>query len=102
VRILLGQNLSPKLIRKLADIIPGLERVRSRPHKGIQSLERNFLLDLVGPIGLDGRTATHRTDKTSEDETPGRVAVLKAVVPGAMKPLAEKRYRVQIHGKSLR
>jgi predicted nuclease of predicted toxin-antitoxin system len=27
VRILLDQNLSPKLIRKLADIIPGLETV---------------------------------------------------------------------------
>jgi predicted nuclease of predicted toxin-antitoxin system len=27
VRILLDQNLSPKLIRKLSDIIPGLETV---------------------------------------------------------------------------
>ncbi|HWF10457.1 MAG TPA: DUF5615 family PIN-like protein [Bryobacteraceae bacterium] len=27
MRILLDQNLSPKLIRKLADIIPGLETV---------------------------------------------------------------------------
>ncbi len=27
MRILLDQNLSPKLIRKLADIIPGLESV---------------------------------------------------------------------------
>jgi predicted nuclease of predicted toxin-antitoxin system len=27
VRILLDQNLSPKLIRRLADIIPGLETV---------------------------------------------------------------------------
>jgi hypothetical protein len=25
VRVLLDQNLSPKLIRKLADILPGLE-----------------------------------------------------------------------------
>lgn len=57
MRILLDQNLSPKLIRKLADIIPGLETVYDHDLFGASD---PFIFDWAGKAEFAAVVSTDR------------------------------------------
>lgn len=51
MRILLDQNLSPKLIRALADVLPGLESVYQHALVGASD---PFIFEWASKLGFDG------------------------------------------------
>jgi predicted nuclease of predicted toxin-antitoxin system len=57
VRILLDQNLSPKLIRKLADVLPGLESVYDY---GLTGASDPFIFDWARRSEFSGLISTDR------------------------------------------
>jgi predicted nuclease of predicted toxin-antitoxin system len=57
VRILLDQNLSPKLIRKLADILPGLESVYE---SGLTGSSDPLIFEWARQSGVSALVSTDR------------------------------------------
>jgi predicted nuclease of predicted toxin-antitoxin system len=65
LRILLDQNLSPRLIRKLADLLPGLESVYTH---GLMGASDPFIFDWARKAGFSALLSADRDFVRIADE----------------------------------
>jgi predicted nuclease of predicted toxin-antitoxin system len=97
VRILLDQNLSPKLIRKLADVIPGLETVYDH---NLEQASDSFIFDWArnaefGAIVTTDRDLVHLAERLGPP--PKVIRIERCDFPARVIEQLLRREAIRIH-----